>query len=42
MVGAMAWSHLLAVCVICWLAVALTVGTIVGHGIALGASGDPG
>jgi hypothetical protein len=42
MVGAMAWSHLLPVCVICWLAVALTVGTIVGHGIALGASGDPG
>jgi hypothetical protein len=42
MVGAMAWSHLLAVCVICWLALALTVGTIVGHGIALGTSGDPG
>jgi hypothetical protein len=42
MVGAMAWSQLLAVCVICWLAVAVVVGTIVGHGIAFGASGDPG
>jgi hypothetical protein len=42
MVGAMAWSHLLAVCVISWFAVALTVGTIVGHSIALGTTGDPG
>lgn len=42
MVGAMDWPHLVAVCVICWLAVALTVGTIVGHGMALGASGDTG
>jgi len=42
MVEAMAWSQLLAVCVICWLAVAVVVGTIVGHGIALGTSGDPG
>jgi hypothetical protein len=42
MVGAMVWSHLLAAFVICWFAVALTVGTIVGHGIALGASGDTG
>jgi hypothetical protein len=42
MVGAMAWSHLLAVCVICWFALAFTVGTIVGHSIALGTSGDPG
>jgi hypothetical protein len=42
MVGAMGWPHLLAVCAICWVAVALTVGTIVGRGIALGASGDPG
>ena len=42
MVGAMAWAHLLAVSVICWLAVAITVGTILGHGIALGTSGDPG
>jgi hypothetical protein len=42
MVGAMAWSHLLALSVICWLVVALIVGTIVGHGIAVGTSGDPG
>jgi hypothetical protein len=37
----MAWSQLLAWCVFGWLAVALGVGTIVGHGIALGTSGDP-
>ena len=42
MVGAMAWSDLFGLSVICWLVIALTVGTIVGHGIALGASGDPG
>jgi DNA-binding transcriptional regulator of glucitol operon len=42
MVGAMTWSQLLAVCVICWLAVALAVGTMVGYSIAFGTSGDPG
>lgn len=42
MVGAMAWSDLFALSVICWMVIALTVGTIVGHGIALGTSGDPG
>jgi len=42
MVGAVTWSHLLAVCVICWFAVAITVGNIVGHSIALGTTGDPG
>jgi hypothetical protein len=41
MVGGMDWPQLLAVCLLCWLAVALAVGTIVGHGIALGTSGDP-
>jgi hypothetical protein len=41
MVGVMDWLHLFAICVLCWLAVALAVGTIVGHGIALGTSGDP-
>jgi hypothetical protein len=38
----MAWPNVLAVCVLCWLAVALAVGTIVGHGIAFGARTDPG
>jgi len=37
----MIWLHLIAACLCCWLAVALAVGTIVGHGIALGTSGDP-
>jgi len=41
MVGAMHWPHVLAICLFGWVVVALTVGTIVGHGIALGASGDP-
>jgi hypothetical protein len=41
MVGAMDWPHLVAVCLFSWLAVAFTVGTIVGHGIAFGTSGDP-
>jgi hypothetical protein len=36
----MNWPHLIATCILCWLAVALGVGTIVGHGIALGASSD--
>jgi hypothetical protein len=42
MVGAMTWPQLVAACFVCWFAVALTVGTIVGHGIALGTSSDPG
>lgn len=41
MVGAMAWPQLIAVSISCWVAVALAVGTIVGHGITLGTSGDP-
>jgi hypothetical protein len=41
MVGEMDWPHFVAICVFCWLGVALTVGTIVGHGIALGTSSDP-
>jgi len=41
MVEAMDWPQLLAFCFFCWLAVALAVGTIVGHGIAFGTSGDP-
>jgi hypothetical protein len=40
MVEAMDWQQLLAVCLLSWLGVALAVGTIVGHGIALGAPGD--
>jgi hypothetical protein len=42
MVAGMDWAPLVAVCLLCWLGVALAVGTIVGHGIALGTSGDPG
>jgi hypothetical protein len=41
MVGAMHWPHVLGVCLFGWVAVALGVGTIVGHGIAFGTSGDP-
>jgi hypothetical protein len=41
MVGTMDWPHLFVICLLCWVAVALGVGTIVGHGIALGTSGDP-
>jgi hypothetical protein len=41
MVGEMDWPHLFAICLFSWLAVALAVATIVGHGIALGTSGDP-
>jgi hypothetical protein len=40
MVGVMDWPHLVAVCLFSWLAVALAVGTIVGHGIAFGTPGD--
>jgi hypothetical protein len=41
MVGLMVWPHLIAVCICCWLGVALAVGTIVGHGIAFGTSSGP-
>ena len=41
MVGAIDWLHLFGLCLFSWFAVALAVGTIVGHGIALGSSGDP-
>jgi hypothetical protein len=41
MVGVMIWPQLIAICLCSWLAVALAVGTIVGHGIALSTSGDP-
>ena len=37
----MVWPQFVVICFCCWLAVALAVGTIVGHGIVLGASGDP-
>jgi hypothetical protein len=43
MVGAMTaltWPQLAAVCLVCWVAVALVVGTIVGHGIAVGTGSD--
>jgi hypothetical protein len=40
MVGLVVWPHLVAVCLCCWLAIALAVGTIVGHGISFGASSD--
>jgi hypothetical protein len=41
MVGAMIWPHLIAIVFLSWLGLALAVGTIVGHGIALGTSTDP-
>jgi hypothetical protein len=31
-----AWPNLVVAALLCWLGVALVVGTIVGHGIALG------
>ena len=37
----MHWPQVLAVCLFGWVAVALGVATIFGHGIALGTSGDP-
>jgi hypothetical protein len=37
----MAWPQLIAVGIFGWVALALAVGTIVGHGITLGTSGDP-
>jgi hypothetical protein len=34
------WADLLFIAFLTWLGVALTVGTIVGHGIAFGAGSD--
>jgi hypothetical protein len=34
------WVSLFAVVALCWLGVALAVGTIVGHGIAFGTGSD--
>jgi hypothetical protein len=34
------WISLLAAVVLCWLGVALAVGTIVGHSIAFGTGSD--
>jgi hypothetical protein len=34
------WISFLAVLLLCWLGVALAVGTIVGHGIAFGTGSD--
>jgi hypothetical protein len=36
----MHWASLLAIVLLSWLAIALLVGTIAGHGIALGAGRD--
>ena len=36
----MNWTSLVAVVLLCWLAIALAVGTIAGHGMALGAGRD--
>jgi hypothetical protein len=40
MMESMSWIPLLAVGVLGWLAIALTVGTIVGHGIAFGTGSE--
>jgi hypothetical protein len=37
---ALTWPQIVAVCLVCWVAVALVVGTIVGHGIAVGTASD--
>jgi hypothetical protein len=34
------WASLLAVVLLSWLGIALAVGTLVGHGIAVGTSSD--
>jgi hypothetical protein len=34
------WASLATVALLSWLAIALTVGTIVGHGIAFGSGND--
>jgi hypothetical protein len=40
MQGEMNWVSLLAVVLLSWLAIAVAVGTIAGHGMALGAGRD--
>lgn len=39
--ASMSWAHLASVILLSWLAVAVAVGTIVGHGIAFGTRSDP-
>jgi hypothetical protein len=34
------WASLLAVVLLSWLGIALAVGTLVGHGIAVGTGSD--
>ena len=34
------WASLVSVVLLGWLAIALTIGTIVGHGIAFGSGSD--
>lgn len=36
----MSWAVLLAVVLLGWIAIALTIGAIVGHGIAFGTGSD--
>lgn len=38
--SAMSWANLAAMIVLSWLALAVAVGTIVGHGIAFGTRSD--
>jgi hypothetical protein len=34
------WLSLIAVAILSWLAIALVVGTVIGHGIAFGTGSD--
>ena len=34
------WASLAGVVLLCWLAIAIAVGTLVGHGISSGAESD--
>ena len=40
MMRTVSWASLLAVVLLSWLAIALAVGTVVGHGIAFGTGSD--
>jgi hypothetical protein len=40
MMRIVSWASLLAVVLLSWLAIALAVGTVVGHGIAFGTGSD--
>lgn len=40
MMRIVSWASLLAVVLLSWLAIALVVGTVVGHGIAFGTGSD--